>query len=31
VLLSDPFSLSALHLAVWSSPEQRAAWAPAQG
>ena len=31
VLLSDPFSLSALHLAVWSSPEQRAAWEPAQG
>jgi membrane glycosyltransferase len=28
VLLSDPFSLSALHLAVWSSPEQRAAWQP---
>ena len=26
VLLSDPFSLSALHLAVWSSPEHRAAW-----
>lgn len=31
VLLSDPLSLSALHLAVWSSPEQRAAWEPAQG
>ena len=30
VLLSDPFSLSALHLAVWSSPEQRAAWQPAE-
>ncbi|KHK54145.1 glucosyltransferase MdoH [Ralstonia sp. A12] len=26
VLLSDPFSLSALHLAVWSSSEHRAAW-----
>lgn len=31
VLLSDPFSLSALHLAVWSSPAQRAAWEAAQG
>jgi len=30
VLLSDPFSLSALHLAVWSSPERRAAWQPAE-
>ena len=30
VLLSDPFSLSALHLAVWSSPEQRAVWQPAE-